>query len=324
MVIMKDPMSKDSKKGSGAVPRKFDLNVEKILQDWDTHHAIREVIANALDEQLLTKSKDISIFQDSKGHWHIRDYGRGIKYQHLTQKEDEEKLKNPHVIGKFGIGLKDALATFDRKRVKVLIRTRFGDITLGKSEKHGFEDIVTLHAYVWPPSEPDFIGTEFVLMGVSKDDIDRAKDLFLKFSGEKVVEDTRYGQVLERKGETARIYINGVRVAEEDNFLFSYNITSLTSAIRKALNRERSNVGRTAYADRVKSVLLECQTKEVSERLVEDLRNFETGDEHDELKWLDVQERAVQILNAQKRVVFFTPEQLMTETTRRDRPAMRS
>ncbi len=142
--------------------KKFDLNIEKILEDWEVYHAIREVIANAIDEQLLTKTKDIEIFKDSEGKWHIRDYGRGLKYEHLTQKEDPEKLSNPHVIGKFGIGLKDAFATFYRKGVKVFIKSKHGDITLARSQKHDFEDIVALHACISPPSDPDFIGTEFI------------------------------------------------------------------------------------------------------------------------------------------------------------------
>lgn len=294
--------------------RKFDLNIEKILEDWEVHHAIREVIANAIDEQILTRSKDIRIYKDGKGSWHVRDYGRGLNYEHLTQKENNEKLRNPNVIGKFGIGLKDALATFDRKGIKVLIKSRFGDITLTKSEKHGFKDIVTLHAQVAPPSDPNFEGTEVILEGISAQDMAKAKDLFLHFSGERVIEETKYGQVLEKKAQTARVYINGVRAAEEDNFLFSYNITSLTKAIRKALNRERSNVGRTAYSDRVKTMLTSCESKEVAERMVQDLKGFESGEMHDELRWIDVQERAIKILNAQKRVVFLTPDDLIDET----------
>ncbi len=109
--------------------KKFDLNIEKILEDWDVCHAIREVIANAIDEQKLTQTADIEIFQDSKKQWHIRDYGRGLKYEHLTQKENDEKFSNPHVIGKFGIGLKDALATFDRKGIQVLIKSKHGEIS---------------------------------------------------------------------------------------------------------------------------------------------------------------------------------------------------
>jgi len=292
--------------------RKFDLNIENILEDWETYHAIREVIANALDEQLLTKTKDIQISQEKKNVWHIRDFGRGLKYDHLTQKEDLEKLGNPNVIGKFGIGLKDALATFDRKGVKVFIKSKFGDIRLGKSEKHGFEDILTLHAYIsTTPSDPSFVGTDVIVDGVTQSDIAQAKDLFLIFSGDEIVESTNYGDILKKGKSKGRIYINGVQVAEEDNFLFSYNITSLTGAIRKALNRERSNVGRTAYTPRVKSILQSCQSKDVAENLVDDLKNYTTGTMHDELKWLDIQEHAVKILNAQEKTLFITSEEIL-------------
>jgi hypothetical protein len=237
-----------------------------------------------------------------------------MKYEHLTQKEDPEKLRNPHVIGKFGIGLKDAFATFNRKGVKVLVKSKHGDMTLAKSQKHYFEDIITLHACISLPSDPDFVGTEFVFDGVRDEDIEKAKDLFLRFSGERVIETTRYGDVLQKKGRVARIYVNGVKVAEEENFLLSYNITSLTSAIRKALNRERSNVGRSAYSGRVKSILLSCEGREVAEYLVNDLKEYYTGEMHDELNWIDVQEHAVKILNATERVVFFTTEELMYAT----------
>ena len=36
---------------------------------------------------------------------------------------------------------------------------------------------------------------------------------------------------------------NGVKVSTEENFLFSYNITSLNTSIKKVLNKERTNVG---------------------------------------------------------------------------------
>lgn len=291
--------------------RKFDLNIEKVLEDWESYHAIREVIANALDEQILSKTKDIQISQDSSGAWHIRDFGRGVRYEHLTQNENEEKLNNPQLIGKFGVGLKDALATFDRRGVKILIKSRFGDITLEKSEKHDFEDIVTLHACVSNPTEPMLVGTDFILKGCNQTEIEKAKDLFLKFSGERIIENTRFGEVLYRKTNSARIYLNGVRVAEEENFLFSYNITSLTASIKKALNRERTNVGRTAYSDRVKSILLSCESEDVAQQLVADLRQFQSGTIHDELKWSDVSAHATKILNSQEKVVFLTPNQLM-------------
>jgi hypothetical protein len=255
----------------------------------------------------------MEIFKDENNRWHIRDYGSGIKYEHLTQNENDEKLENPQVIDKFGIGLKDALATFDRKGIKVLIKSRYGNIKVYKSQKHDFEDILTLHAYISPTKEPDFVGTEFILENLTDEDIQKAKDYFLKFSGDKIIEKSKYGAILDKKGNESRIYVNGVKVAEEENFMFSYNITSLTKKIKKALNRERTNVGRSAYSDRVKSILLTSESKEIAQKLVNDLKTYSLGEMHDELKWLDVQEHAVKILNAFEEVIFLTSEELIEE-----------
>ncbi len=290
--------------------RRFDLNIEKILEGWETCHAVREIIANALDEQALTDTKNVAISRDQKSIWHIRDFGRGLNYEHLTQNENQEKLKHPtQVIGKFGVGLKDALATLSRRKINVLIRSKHGDITLGQTPKHGFPDIVTLHAVVSPPSDPGFVGTDFALIGLSDTDIVAAKNFFLKFSNQSVLDETSYGQILETaRGRKSRIYVTGLLVAEEENFAFSYNITSLTAAMRKALNRERTNVGRTAYSDRVKQMLLASTVDRVAETLADDLQRIEQGTNREEVKWADVAIHACKILNASKKVVFVTAE----------------
>lgn len=290
--------------------KKFDLNIEKILENWEAHHAIREIIANALDEQKLTQTEEIKIFKDENNEWHIKDYGRGITIEHFTQNENEEKLNAEGVIGKFGIGLKDALATFDRKNINVKIISKNGEFTIGKSVKVGFDEIITLHIYINPSPDSAFIGTEFILSNITDDDIQKAKDMFLNFSGEKVIETCSYGMVLEKKYDIGRIYINNVKVAEEENFLFSYNITNLNAAIRKALNRERTNVGRTAYANTIKSILLNCKSREVASSLVNDFKNYSSGTIHDELKWIDVQEHAVKMLNNYEKVVFVTTDEI--------------
>jgi hypothetical protein len=294
--------------------RKFDLNIEKTLEGWEICHAIREVIANAIDEQVLTNTKQIEISKDSNGAWRVRDCGRGLKYEHLTQNENEEKLQDADkVMGKFGVGLKDALATLYRRRVGVNIRSKHGDITLELATKHEFSDVTTLHALISPPADPRLVGTEFILERVSDEDIARAKDLFLMFSGEEVLDTTRYGQVLRRDPRrNARIYVKGMRVAEEEKFAFSYNITSLTAAMNKALNRERTNVGRTAYADRVKVMLLASNSAVVAESLADDLVRIEQGKNHEEVGWVDVAVHACQILNASMKVVFVTASQRTT------------
>src|SRR5262245_29688757 len=184
----------------GMAARMFDLNVEKVLEHWTVAHAVREVIANALDEQALTGGPDPTITKDEQGRWHIRDQGRGLRYQHLTQNENQEKLERPQlVIGKFGVGLKDALATFHRHKIGISIRSVYGTITVEQAHKHGFEDITTLHALVDDTAvDPAMRGTDVALDGVSDDDIETAKGFFLRYSGDSVLEQTPVGEVLQR------------------------------------------------------------------------------------------------------------------------------
>jgi hypothetical protein len=290
--------------------KKFDLNIEEILENWESEHAVREIIANAIDEQKITNCNELEIFKDSSGSWHIRDFGRGIKYEHFTQKENEEKLNTEGLIGKFGIGLKDALATFNRKRIECRIISKYGLFAIGKSSKADFNEIETLHVYIEENENNNFIGSEFILNNISDSAIENAKNFFLKFNDSEVIESTKYGQIIENELEDSKIYINGVQVAMEPNFLFSYNITSLNKTLRKALNRERSNVGRSAYSTIIRSILLNSANATTAKRLTDDLIQFSSGTTHDELKWIDVQEHAALLLSKLKNVVFVTDDEI--------------
>lgn len=291
--------------------RLFDLNIERILEAWDNSHAVRELIANALDEQILTRSAAISIQKDPAGVWSVRDFGRGLRYEHFTQNENPEKLKaSGRVIGKFGIGLKDAVATLTRNGVAVEFQSKHAVITFEQCPKHGFADVVTLHARVAPPRDPRFKGTEIKFVGLKDADLAAAKAFFLKFSGEMTIEATRLGSILKKTGPKGRIYVAGLLIAEEENFAFSYNITSMTETMRKALNRERTNVGRTAYTERVKAMLLASTNQTVAESLATQLTALQSGVASDEVKWKDVAIHACKILNKNGACVFVTSRQL--------------
>lgn len=297
---------------SGEWPKEFDLNMEEeLLEAWEVSDGIRELIANALDESELSGTKEPDIHQDEQGQWHIRDYGRGLTHQDLTQGEDEEKLNNPDkVIGKFGVGLKDALAVLYRHNVDVTIHSPYISFTVEQASKAGFDDVETLHAVIRKTERTDLEGTEVILDGCSEDDVEQAKQNFLTYTDATRLEETRFGDVLEpADDEEATIYVTGLKVATEERFLFSYNITNTTKNIRDALNRERSNVGRTAYTGRVKKILQACTSGDVAECLIEDLQRYQEGTNHDELSWKPIQVHAAKVLNARDDVVFATPEE---------------
>lgn len=163
--------------------RKFDLNIEEVLEGWEVRHAVREIIANALDEQILTGTADMEIRQTGTQSFIVRDRGRGIRPEHLTQNESVEKMsgKAP-VIGRFGVGLKDALAVLNRRGAKVRISSRHCTITTELAEKHGFGDITTLHALVGPPDDVKMDGTEVLLDNVQREEMEGAKLLFRRFN----------------------------------------------------------------------------------------------------------------------------------------------
>ena len=292
--------------------RSFDLNIEEVLENWEVEHALREIIATALDEQIISKTPEIEIAKDTQHNWHIRDFGRGLQIEHFTLNENQEKLNAPSgVIGKFGVGLKDALATFHRRAIGVLIRSSRGTFRLKQEHKHGFSDIVTLHVeYDDTPNEMH--GTEFVLQNVTDADMAKAKSLFLKFAGEEILETNPYGQILRRKDGTGRVYILGVFASEEPNFLFSYNITSLTDSMKKKLNRERLNVGRTTYADRVKSILKSAKSGAVEDLLVDQVSKRATGEQSDEMAWIEISQMALNLMHSRQSVTYFTEQEIQS------------
>ena len=289
--------------------RLFDLNIEEVLENWEAPHAIREVISNALDEQALSGTKDIEIAK-LEGDWVVRDFGRGLRIDNFTLNENKEKLAaSTGVIGKFGVGLKDALATFHRRGIDPVITSRYGTFRLRQTEKHGFDDITTLHVG-YDDTSIDMEGTEFRLVGATDEQVDEAKRLFLRFNDEEVIDETRYGEILRANPRQGRVYISGVFAAEEENFLFSYNVTHLTDAMKKRLNRERLNVGRTTYAERVKSVLRESSADEVHDLLIEELLDRGRGPVADELQWIEIAQMTLTLLHEKEDVLFVVEHEL--------------
>lgn len=287
--------------------RYFDLNTEKVLDTWAISSAIREVIANAVDEMHMSGSEEPTITVEGD-EWVIRDYGRGLHTDHLTQNQNPAKANHPNVIGQFGVGLKDALAVFHRHGVSVCVRSPHGTILRTEIRpKADFPDQKTLHAVVAPSTDPVaglVVGTEFRLGGVTKIDMDEAKESFLRYNGDRVLETTKYGEVLAKADDApGRVYVRGLLVAEEPDFLFSYNITDLDKALRDGLNRERRHVGRTAYRNRVQRILLECREPTVAGPLVDDFSTIGV-ERRAELHWDAVCFHACRILATHEAVVF--------------------
>ncbi len=285
--------------------RQFDLNIEKILDNWENYHAVREIIANALDEMILTNTQMITVDKSFDGFWHIRDFGRGLQYKHLTQNESMEKKEHPSVIGKFGVGLKDAIAVLYKNGIYIKIISKHCNIEFGMRPKKGFPDTNTLHALISDSTNSQMVGTEFII-GVTDIDIEKAKSLFLVFSNKQPLDVTKNGEIYEKDNASGSIYVHGVKIAEEPKYIFDYNITKISVNLNKSLNRERSSVGRTAYSDIIKKILLNSKSDAVIKYLIAQLCEIPKGTNCEEILLTDVQLHAIKKYNAADRLIFIS------------------
>lgn len=292
--------------------RKFDLNFDDALSSWQPEHGLQELLANAQDEQALTRSAPIEVRWEGD-ELVIADFGRGLRAEHLVVREDADKLANaPRVIGRLGCGLNDALACLHRHGVEVVARSRYCDLRLVRRPKHQFEDLETLHVEVSEPSSPERVGTEFRIRGVSREAIDLAKGAFRAFRREQVVGETEHGDILARGAGLARVYVNGVLVTETDDLAFSYDLRrSLKSDLRT--HRDRRDVGPKVYEARVQDMLLGCHAPELEAGLAAQARCLVEGSPRRDVRSQAVAARACLLLHAAARVVFASKDDVGAE-----------
>ncbi len=284
----------------------FDLNIIEILEDWKVYHAIREIIANAFDETILSNAKKQPLIElNSKTHeLIIEDFGRGISIENLTQNESNEKMSSNIVIGRFGVGLKDAIATFHRNQKNIKIFVKDLEISFKESPKQNFEDIITLHAVV-KKTKSNIIGTKFLIENISDEQFLLAKSLFLQLNNPTVIQETKYGMIINDEKTTKSIYINGLKLSEEVNFAYSYNITKIDAKIKKSLNRERKNLGRSVYSKQIEKILMSSNIDDL--KLLKDSYLIDE-EKYDEYSWSEVK---LMLLNSFDNIAIVTTDMII-------------
>ena len=159
----------------------LDLNIKDIDNNWTINDAIRELVANAIDEHILVNiTNDIKItYNEQTKTLTISDEGRGIKSIHFTENINKEKLNNPKVFGKLGINLKNAIAVLVNNHINITIKSDFGIYTPIISAKQGItEQLPTIHIQ----RENNFNeqkGTIISLSPISQQQADQAANLLV-------------------------------------------------------------------------------------------------------------------------------------------------
>jgi hypothetical protein len=284
----------------------FDLNIgQNYLSDWSVSFALREIVANAIDEKDEDKFK---FNQLDDGTVIIKDYGEGLKPEHFIFQENSKKNRNDK-IGKFGFGLKDAIGVLWSKDINVEIRSTGYKFTFEMKEKSKGCKIKTLHACIQKLEEDNFKGTEFTIYNCPGREYEGARDNFIRYKELKILSTTSKGQIIEKDTNSkAIIYLNGMKIAEDNRLKFSYNITSPSCKIKNGLNRERKYVSRSVYQTDLVSIIEKSEEEAVLEILVEQLRSSREGKNMSEITWKNVLVKTCNYVLRNKKTIFVSAE----------------
>jgi hypothetical protein len=285
----------------------IDLNIgQAYLSEWTIDMAIRELIANAIDE---AEHGIIDIGKISEGVWKITNKGSEIKPANFLIKEGE-KNKEKGKIGKFGIGLKDAIGVLMSRGILVKIFTSEYQYIAEYRKKSKIIDDKCLFINIYNNTR-ELLGTEVILENCKDHYIEDAKSHFLIYRDKKMIEKTKYGDVLLENDENKNgtIYFNGIKIAYEKTFFYSYNIKIEENKLKEGISRERCDLSREIYKDSLKQIIKCIKSEEISSRYYTSFVKTRDGSLKGELVYTDTQLKVIEyIIKHNIKAVLFPAE----------------
>jgi len=235
------------------------------VKEWDIEKAIREIIQNYLDARQKFKVKGRIDYRN--GGVTIHDFGPGLEPKHLALGISE---KTEDLRGKFGEGLKLALLVFAREGREIVVRSRNQEIRPAIEYDEGFcTDVLVLQ--ITDTQTPT--GTQ-IRFPCTREELEAGKSYFIEFTKQ-----NRHYKRLDSRITLpgGYIYINGTKVGELPNALYSYHLTEKEA--QDAGNRDRTVVDMNKIQPAIEKILENITAKEVIERL------WEAAKDNDNLYW---------------------------------------
>lgn len=277
----------------------LDLNCKTILENWTISDAIRELISNAYDESVLSNTIDPKIFYDpSSKQISIIDYGRGINSYSFIQNENNEKKLNKKIIGKFGVGLKDAIAVLFKFNKNITIQSVCGTFSPVMKNKNNINDIQTIHIEYNDENKISH-GTTIIIKDIDYRDFELARDYFISFNKNiELLGTSKKGEVyINKNNSEASIYFNGLKVSTDQDLHFSYNILEANKVFLNGLNRERKFLSRDIYRELIIGILKSVYNETKCYSIIHDIYKLSEEPNKKEWSFIDVKEFVLKNLN---------------------------
>ena len=208
--------------------RKFELSLTKnYVADWNVYDALRELIQNAIDQEITVPDNEKSIVYKDETLY-ISNKSSVLERQSLllghTSKQDDDKT-----IGQFGEGYKIAFLVLTRLGKTVTVYN-YGaketwTVNFSKLKKYNYEEVLVVtvdDAYPWTkvPDNNLTIKVENITPDEYEGLIERT--LFLQDGVDS--EETPYGDILFSDQHKGKFFVNGLYVTTNNEFSNGYNI----------------------------------------------------------------------------------------------------
>lgn len=232
----------------------------KYVKGWDAEKAIREIIQNYLDSRKEFNCEGHLDWRDGMGI--AKDYGPGLELRHLALGVSE---KDGDTIGKYGEGLKLALLVMAREGRDIEVWANGNVIrpTIEHDADYQTEVMVLNVEPMAPRHAATHTGTS-VKFECTEEELEAGKRYFEHYLVKK--DDFEWMERGKISTPGGFIFINGAKVGEIPNALFSYHLQERETG--DIGNRDREIVNRNLVERVVRKVISETSSTKVMERIL--------------------------------------------------------
>eukprot|EP00055_Hartaetosiga_balthica_P015223 m.88462 g.88462 ORF g.88462 m.88462 type:complete len:291 (-) comp8810_c0_seq3:1410-2282(-) len=212
----------------------MDLNLStELCPHLSVNDALCELVMNAIDAA-PDKVPEFSALDSSTIV--LRDQGEGLRLESFTV----GRTVGDKVVGRFGVGLKDAVAVLMRNKAQIEIDSHLGSYRF--EVKPGVLGTNTIHI-----QRHKACGNTIITVSKLQDahaSVKAVKKLFLCFSHLKLLYTKDDFQVLLPEKQTGKnrgcLFVNGVAVKVPQSLFLSYNFKNATMNQRRACDRDHN------------------------------------------------------------------------------------
>jgi hypothetical protein len=192
------------------------------VSNWTLAHAVREIIANALDSEAEHGAKFSIKYDEDQQRLIVRNEDIKVDPKALYFGESS-KRNDDRFVGQYGEGLKLAMLVFARNDLDVRIKNGDSETWKPLIEKDGL-GVETLCVDITKAkrAENNF---EVVIPGITEEFWEMMQGWFLRLKAPCDVHHTSVGELLDDPEFTGKIYVRGVYVTTREKYDFGYNFS---------------------------------------------------------------------------------------------------